>query len=122
MFEDIENKFGVPSITRGDVWYVDLGHDNVKGSEQNGKRPCVIIQNNTGNYYSTTVIVALITTKDKNSLPTHVSLSLNKKSTVMCEQIRTVAKHRLLDYIGRLKNDKLNEVNNALKVSLSLFK
>ena len=82
-------------VKRGDIFYADLG--TVRGSEQGGIRPVLIVQNDIGNKYSPTVIVAPITSQDKTKLPTHVSLDmvnsgLPKKSTVMMEQVRTLDK------------------------------
>lgn len=84
---------------RGEMYYADLGHG--VGSEQEGRRPVVIIQNNVGNKHSPTVIVAAITTKTagKRKLPTHYEIGaehgLKAPSLVLLEQIRTIDKHRL---------------------------
>lgn len=91
-----------------------------KDSEQCGIRPAVIIQNDTGNKYSPTTIVAFVTSRHKKNLPTHVSLhcrELSKKSTVMLEQIRTVSVKRLLRYVCTLNKQDMKRVDQALKVS-----
>lgn len=111
-------------IKRGDIFYCDIGQG--LGSEQCGKRPCVIIQNNLGNKYSPNVIVAAITSQvNKTKLPTHVEINLHgeiyglsTKSVVLCEQIRTISKKRLLDYVGRVTINDLKKINTALRVSI----
>ena len=92
-------------IRRGYIYYADLS--GATGSEQDGIRPVLIIQNDTGNKYSPTVIAAAITSKEKRSdLPTHVNLGtefgLREPSIVMLEQIRTIDKTRLARYVGRV--------------------
>ena len=91
-------------IRRGDIYYADLSP--VVGSEQGGIRPVLVIQNNTGNAYSPTVIVAAVTSKPKTKLPTHVILrdrkGLEKNSVVLLEQVRTIDKSRLREYVGIL--------------------
>lgn len=109
---------------RGDVFFADLG-DGI-GSEQIGKRPVLIIQNNIGNRYSPTVIIASITSKVgvKAKLPTHYYINtesgLEAPSVVLLEQIRTIDKKRLDSYIGHLNDEYLIEINNALAVSIGL--
>ena len=111
------------SINRGDLYYADL--NPVVGSEQGGIRPVLIIQNNTGNKHSPTVIVAAITSKAmKATLPTHCILSahagLDRDSVALMEQIRTIDKRRLKDYVGTLGEDDMQKVNTALAVSVGL--
>lgn len=90
------------SINRGDIYYVDFGYG--VGSEQGGIRPAIILQNNKGNYYAPTVMVAPITTTKKHKLPTHVPVypkdGMKVASIALYEQITTVDKSRLLDKIG----------------------
>lgn len=112
-------------IKRGDVFYADLSP--VVGSEQGGVRPVVIIQNDTGNKYSPTVIVAAITSQtNKSNLPTHIritgDISLPKNSVVLLEQIRTIDKRRLRDKVGELDNKVIKDIDNALYISLALDK
>ena len=113
-----ENK----EIRRGDIHYADLSP--TIGCEQGGVRPVLIIQNNIGNLYSPTVIVAPITGKAKKWLPTHVIIihctGLYKRSCVMLEQLRTIDKDRLVDYIGRLEQSQLNKINETAQLSLGL--
>lgn len=112
-------------VFRGEMYYADL--NPVIGSEQGGERPVLIIQNNVGNKYSTTVIVAPITSQtNKAKLPTHVEVSLPSHSRrgnhciALTEQIRTIDKKRLGDKIGHLSYAEMQKVSQALKVSLEL--
>ncbi len=110
---------------RGDMYYADLGRGI--GSEQEGYRPVVIIQNNTGNKYSPTVIVAAISSKvdAKAKLPTHYLLKaesgLELPSLVLLEQLRTIDKKRLETYIGRLEEKHIRRIDHALAVSVGLI-
>jgi len=110
------------NICRGDIYLADL--DPVKGSEQGGKRPVLIIQNNTGNYFSPTVIVAAITSKKKPDIPTHLPINcfakLNDGSIVLFEQIRTLDKSRLGDFIDNVGPSVLRRVDTVLAVSLGI--
>ena len=110
-------------ISRGDIYYSQLG-DNY-GHEQGGVRPVLIIQNNIGNLHSPTVIVAPITSRIKKStLPTHVYISerakLEKNSVILLEQIRTIDKSRLKEYLYKLQSDEIEAVNKAISVSLGV--
>lgn len=108
------------SVHRGDVFYADL--NPVVGSEQGGVRPVLIVQNEVGNAYSPTVIVAAITSKlDKCKLPTHIAVGgsgLEQSSIVLLEQIRTIDKKRLRGYVGRLDWQTMTQINNALAISI----
>ena len=96
------------------------------GSEQGGVRPVMIVQNNIGNRYSPTVIVAAITSKiNKAKLPTHIELDastfgLERDSVVLLEQIRTLDKARLLERIGCVSPKVLSRIDYALSISLGL--
>lgn len=107
-------------IARGDIFFADL--DPIIGSEQGGVRPVVVIQNDTGNKFSPTVIVAAVTSSSKKSMPTHIKLEgtegLTPKSIVLLEQIRTIDKSRLLYKIASLGAGKLREIDEALKISI----
>ena len=108
-------------VKRGELYYAHLPI-NV-GSEQSGKRPVVIIQNDRGNEYSPTTIVALITSQNKKYLPTHVKIRnkvLPYNSIIMAEQVRTVDKSRLSNYIGKMTDNEIECLNKALSISLSL--
>jgi mRNA interferase MazF len=103
-------------IKRGDIFYADLRP--VVGSEQGGVRPVLIIQNDTGNKHSPTVICAAITSKmNKAKLPTHVEI---KDSVILLEQLRTIDKKRLKDKVCHLDNEIISQVNHALSVSLEM--
>ena len=112
-------------IRRGDIYYADLSP--VVGSEQGGTRPVLIIQNDIGNQYSPTTIVAAITSRIKRAkLPTHVELSaaryrLEYDSVVLLEQIRTIDKQRLRDKIAHLDEEAMARVDRALGISVGLF-
>ncbi|KZV04728.1 Programmed cell death toxin YdcE [Lactiplantibacillus plantarum] len=111
-------------IKRGDIFYADLSP--VVGSEQGGMRPVLIVQNNVGNHYSPTVIVAAITAKvQKAKMPTHVNINaairgLKKNSVVLLEQIRTIDKQRLKDRVTHLDDQTMRRVDNALQISIGL--
>ena len=109
-------------IRRGELYYADLSP--VVGSEQGGVRPILIVQNDTGNKYSPTIIAAAITSQlNKAKLPTHIELSANefglcKNSVILLEQIRTLDKRRLKERIGELSPLTMQKVNTALLISL----
>ncbi|MBQ6814027.1 MAG: type II toxin-antitoxin system PemK/MazF family toxin [Lachnospiraceae bacterium] len=112
-------------IKRGDIFYADLRP--VIGSEQGGIRPVLIVQNDTGNKHSPTVIVAAITSKmNKAKLPTHIEIDskqydIVKDSVILLEQLRTIDKKRLKDKVCHLDGEILEKVNKALLVSLELI-
>ena len=113
-------------IKRGDLFYAALDETYV-GSEQTGVRPVVILQNNIGNEYSPTVIVAPITSKvnSKSIIPTHVYIKgyknrLKQNSLILTEQIRAIDKQRLRYYIGALDIGELRKVDKALIISLGI--
>jgi len=111
-------------IKRGDIFYADLMFGI--GSEQNGYRPVLIIQNDTGNKHSPTVIAAAITSRTggKAELPTHCHVTkqqgLDRDSLVLLEQVRTIDKARLKEYIGSLDGEAMSEINKALAISVGL--
>ena len=111
-------------IKRGDIFYADLRP--VVGSEQGGVRPVLIIQNDTGNKHSPTVICAAITSRmNKAKLPTHVELDaskyqLVKDSVILLEQVRTIDKKRLKEKVCHLDTEILKKVDKALSISLEL--
>jgi mRNA interferase MazF len=112
-------------IRRGDVFYADLSP--VIGSEQGGVRPVLVIQNDIGNKYSPTVIIAAITSQiNKAKLPTHVEINgkqygLPKDSVILLEQVRTIDKRRFIEKICKLDEDMMNKVNESLMISLGLI-
>ena len=115
----------IQPIKRGDIYYADLSP--VVGSEQGGMRPVLIIQNDVGNKYSPTVIAAAITSRmGKTKLPTHIDLyaaraGLSRDSVVLLEQVRTLDKRRLKEKMGHLDSAAMQEIDNAIAVSLGLL-
>lgn len=113
-------------VKRGDVFFANLSP--VVGSEQGGSRPVLVIQNNIGNKYSPTVIVAAITSRiTKPRMVTHVALEakktgLERDSVVLLEQIRTIDKQRLTDRVTHLDSQVMHDVDEALKVSVGLVR
>ncbi len=111
-------------VKRGDIYYADLSP--VVGSEQGGMRPVLIVQNDTGNKHSPTVIAAAITSRmDKAKLPTHIEISarsygLSRDSVVLLEQIRTIDKSRLRERMGQLDESTMTKVDSAIAVSFGL--
>ena len=104
-------------IKKGDIYYAML--DPVIGSEQDGKRPVVVIQNNLANKHSPTIIVAPITTVIKKTyLPTHIVIYKNnflkKNSTILIEQIRVIDKSRITTFLGKLTEFQIQKVDKAL--------
>lgn len=112
-------------VKRGDVYFADLSP--VVGSEQGGVRPVLIIQNDIGNRFSPTVIVAAITAQiQKAKLPTHVEIDakrygFDRDSVILLEQIRTIDKQRLTDKITHLDEEMMKRVEDALQISLGMI-
>ena len=111
-------------VKRGDIYYADLSP--VVGSEQGGVRPVLIVQNDTGNRHSPTVIAAAITSPTRKArLPTHISVAplscgLPKESVILLEQVRTLDKRRLQEKMGRLDEAAMRRVDTAIAVSFGL--
>ena len=111
-------------IKKGDLYFADLSP--VVGSEQGGVRPVLVVQNDVGNKYSPTIIVAAVTSQmNKSKLPTHVEIDaadngLSKNSVVLMEQLRTIDKTRLKERIGTVDQSLIAGVDKALAVSLGL--
>ena len=113
------------TVKRGEIYYADLSP--VVGSEQGGVRPVLIIQNDTGNRYSPTVIAAAITSQTgKARLPTHIELpveedcGLTKHSVVLLEQVRTLDERRLRERMGRVDEKIMEKIDTAIAVSFGL--
>ena len=112
------------TVKRGDIFYADLSP--VIGSEQGGVRPVLVIQNDIGNKYSPTVIVAAITSQiNKAKMPTHIEINgeeygLTKDSVILMEQIRTIDKKRLKEKTGHIDDSLICTINQALKISVGL--
>ena len=109
-------------VKRGDVFYADL--DPIIGSEQGGIRPVLIVQNNVGNKYSPTVVVLPISSAKKINMPTHIriysSKMLSKNSIVLAEQIRTIDRNRLRNYVGSVGFEIMDKVDKAVKISIGV--
>ena len=109
-------------IKRSEIYYADL--NPVKGSEQGGYRPVLILQNDKGNQYSCTTIVAAITSQlAKTKLPTHVPIQtsgLKKDSIILLEQIRVVDKTRINEFVGVADRETMREVDKAIMISLGI--
>lgn len=111
-------------IIRGSIFYADL--DPIVGSEQKGCRPVLILQNDIGNKFSPTTMIAPITTKEYNGekQPTHVSVEVFNKirpnSIILLEQIRTIDKSRLKGYVCNLDDEEMQKVENAILISLGI--
>lgn len=110
-------------IKRGDIYYADL--NPTVGCEQGGVRPVLIIQNNVGNHFSPTVIAAAITSRRKKDMPTHVLLDeegtrLFADSRIMLEQVRTIDRERLKEYVGSANAATMQYVDHAIAVSFGL--
>lgn len=107
-------------VIRGEIYMAELP-EGVQ-SEQTGYKPVVVIvQNDAGNTYSSTTIVAVITSKTKSNIPTHFDIELLKTSTVLCEQIQTISKSRLRKRMGKLTPQQMEELDYRIKVSLGLI-
>lgn len=111
------------NIKRGDIYYVDFGV--TVGSVQGGLRPVVVLQNDTGNLYSPTIIVATITSKanKKRQMPTHIVFNmegLSKESIVQLEQITTIDKSQIINFVGKMPDTEMKRIGKAVKISLAL--
>ena len=111
------------TINKGDIYYASL--DPIVGSEQNGTRPVVIIQNDIGNKYSPTVLVAPLTSKIKSkpNLPTHVlvkSERIKYNSIVLLEQIRVLDKSRLISYVDTLTKEEIKKLDIGIIKSFNI--
>ena len=104
---------------RGDIYLVDLGISN--SHVQSGKRPCLIVQNNLGNTFSTTLIIVPLTTKIKKiNMPVHVIIEPNQMA--LCECILTISKNQTINYIKTLDELTMKSINRALSISLEIIK
>lgn len=112
-------------VRRGDIFFADLSP--VVGSEQGGTRPVLILQNDIGNQYSPTTIVAAITSQiDKAKFPAHVEVKageggLERDSVILLEQIRTIDKSRLMEKVATLNEEMMKKVSQAVEISLGLI-
>lgn len=104
---------------RGDIFYV-MKVDPITGSEQEQGRPAVIVSNDIGNEHANIVEVVYLTTKDKKPLPTHVEVKSNVLSTALCEQITTVSKDRLGQFIRQCTHEEMKALDKAMMISLGI--
>ena len=107
-------------MKRGEIYYIESRY-NEEGSEQRAGRPAIIVSNNTCNDVSPTVEVVYLTTQNKNDMPTHVDIrSSTKPSIALCEQISTVSKDRVGDYLCTCSDYEMLMVDTALTISLGI--
>ena len=115
-------KIMIKQVTRGELYYADLSP--TIGSEQNGLRPVLIIQNDIANLNSpTTIVVAITSSKTKHTLPTHISFvidCLKSESTVLLEQIRTIDKSRLGEYIEKMDHRTMKKIDRAILICFGI--
>ena len=110
---------------RGDIYLADL--NPFVGSEQGGTRPVLLLQNDAGNFFCPTLIVAPITSRirKKSEQPTHCRIEnvkcFSDTSMVLLEQIKTIDKRRVVRYIGRVSREQMDGVNEAIQISLGLY-
>lgn len=116
---NIESDENMKELQRGDIYY--LAAKEQIGSEQAGRRPVIIVSNDMCNTYSPAITIVPITTKMKKPLPTHVQLELqNVHGIVLCEQVQTVACSRLMEYVNKVDDKTMSQINNALCIQLGL--
>ena len=104
---------------RGDIFYIKKA-DPITGTEQEQGRPAVIVSNDIGNEFANIVEVVYLTSKNKKPMPTHVQIKCNVLSTALCEQITTVSKERLGDFIRQCTYEEMQEIEKAMLVSLGI--
>lgn len=113
----------IKQVRRGELYYAELS--GTVGSEQDGVRPVLIIQNDVGNRNSPTTIIAPLTSKSsKSALPTHTTLDrqygLAEKSFVLLEQVRTIDRCRLRSYIGTVDDKEMKRVDDCIRISFGI--
>ena len=108
-------------ILRGDIFYIAKhGYTQPQGSEQEAGRPAVIVSNNEANKYSRSVSVVYLTTQEKKPLPTHCEVVARTKSTALCEDVTTISKERLLDYVKSCTEEEMAKIDECLMVALGI--
>ena len=112
-------------INKGDIVLVNL--NPVQGSEAGKTRPCIIIQNDIGNQFSSTTIIAIVTSQKDISKEYPTDVWINKEesglpldSIIQCDQLRTIDKRRIIKKIGHLNQNIIKKINRAILVSLDL--
>ena len=106
-------------VYRGEIYFINKGYENI-GCEMNGDRPAVIVSNDIGNEHANIVEVVYLTTAEKKAMPTHVPVICRTMSTALCENIDTVSKSRLGDFIRCCTVDEMNKIDEALMISLGI--
>lgn len=107
-------------VYRGDIFYVKMSNRMYDTGVLDAGRPAVVVSNNQGNYHSGYVQVVYLTTKEKKPLPTHVPIICRVPSTAMCEQVQTVSKDRLIEYVRTCTEKEMKQIDEALMISLGL--
>lgn len=115
-----KEKNNIQKIARGDIFIIE--NRNAYGHEQKNNRPAIIVSNDLNNKHSTTVEIVYLTTKCKKKLPTHIEVVGRMLSIALCEQITTIDKSRLRDYIRTCTEQEMKEIDKALAISLALRK
>ena len=106
-------------VYRGEIYYIHETEGT--GSEQTGGRPGIIISNDIGNEHSPVVIIVYLTTQEKKTLPTHVKINTaTRPSIALCEQIETIYKGRIGNYIGQITDTEQKNIDKALAVSIGI--
>lgn len=118
-YQAINNIMKEPEYKRGDVIFV-RDYRQTAGSEQDAVRPAVIVSNDTGNLFAPIVEVVFLTTQEKKPLPTHTTVMCKVPSTALCEQITTVSKERITEYIRTCTEKELQAIDRCIKISLGL--
>ena len=108
------------TISRGEIyWY--RNESGAEGSEQGNNRPCIVVSNDKANTYGPTVTIVPLTTAEKKPLPTHVQIdSALEPSIAVCEQVKTITKSRLSQYIGECSTEEMKGIDKALRIQLAL--
>lgn len=110
-------------LRRGDIYIIAYGNESTIGSEQGKTRPYIIVSNNKGNQFSSLIVAVPMTTQEKNKMPTHVEIAENKFNVygvALCENINTFDKMRIKGYLGRVTEEEVNQINQALSIVLGL--
>lgn len=105
-------------VYRGDIFYITAG--SYVGSEQKSGRPGIIVSNDTANKHSPNVEVVFLTSQEKKPLPTHVEVICKVPSTALCENIQTVSKERLGDFVKSCTTSEMKKIDEALLLSLGI--
>lgn len=110
-----------PDYKRGDIVFC-CDNRETTGNEQNRQRYAVIVSNDTGNFFSQVVEVVFLTTQEKKPLPTHTTVMCKVPSTALCEQITTISKERISEYIRTCANEEMQAIERCMRISLGITK